>query len=284
MTERISCEFSLIRYVPDVAKGEFVNIGVVLQRAGAANGGIPLVRFTRNWARVRCLHADADIELLENLEAEILSRLRLEGSQPRGGDTGKKILAQLADTLSNSIQLTEPRACLAEAMPLELDQLMRLYIEPIKVPVTRTRTGRALIVASMRDHFERGGVWNSMAKHIAAAQYTQRGDPLKIDCGYRPNGIIRMFHAVSLATDIEAAKSIAYTAPRLFAGVKQVADATLELTAVVEPIDIVTSNRESEAAELYEFGVRSMESENIRVITTNNLAAAAQTARTELRI
>jgi hypothetical protein len=136
----------------------------------------------------------------------------------------------------------------------------------------------------MRDGFERGGVWNSMAKHIAAAQYTQRGDPLKIDCGYKPNGVIRMFHAVSLASDIEAAKSIAYTAPRLFAGVKRVTDATLALTAVVEPIDTVTSDRESEAAELYEFGVRTMESENIRVITINNLEAAAAAARQELKV
>ncbi len=28
------CEFFLLRYVPDVVKGEFVNIGVVLLEAG----------------------------------------------------------------------------------------------------------------------------------------------------------------------------------------------------------------------------------------------------------
>ncbi len=282
MKERIPCEFSLIRYVPDVAKGEFVNIGVVLQKAAA--GEAPLVRFTRNWSRVRCLHADADLQLLENLEAEIIERLRLEHNPPGPFETSKKVLAQLADSLSNSIQITEARACLAETIPLELDQLVRLYVEPIRVPVSRTRTGRARIAAAMRDQFERGGVWASMAKHIAAAQYTERGDPLKIDCGYRPNGVVRMFHAVSLASDIEAAKSLAYTAPRLFAGLKRVADATLELTAVVEPIDAIAEDRESEAAELYSFGVSTMERENIRVITTSNLAAAAQTARNELRL
>ena len=34
MAERLQCEFSLIRYVPDVVKGEFANIGVVLREAG----------------------------------------------------------------------------------------------------------------------------------------------------------------------------------------------------------------------------------------------------------
>ena len=52
MAERLQCEFSLIRYVPDVVKGEFVNIGVVLRNAGGAE-----VRFTRDWARVRCMDA-----------------------------------------------------------------------------------------------------------------------------------------------------------------------------------------------------------------------------------
>jgi len=41
---------------------------------------------------------------------------------------------------------------------------------------------------------------------------------MKIDCGYRPNGVIKMFHAVSLDGDLEAAKVLAYTAPRCAMG------------------------------------------------------------------
>ena len=39
MRERVQCEFFLIRYVPDVVKGEFTNIGVVLRQAAAPAGG-----------------------------------------------------------------------------------------------------------------------------------------------------------------------------------------------------------------------------------------------------
>ncbi len=34
VAERFQCEFFLIRYVPDVVKGEFANIGVLLREAG----------------------------------------------------------------------------------------------------------------------------------------------------------------------------------------------------------------------------------------------------------
>ena len=64
------CEFFLIRYVPDVVKGEFTNIGVVLREAGRRDGAA-VVRFTRDWSRVRCMDADADVGLLESLEGEI---------------------------------------------------------------------------------------------------------------------------------------------------------------------------------------------------------------------
>ena len=43
----------------------------------------------------------------------------------------------------------------------------------------------------------------------------QPGDPLKIDCGYRSDrsravaAVVRMFHAVSLEADVEAAKVLA---------------------------------------------------------------------------
>ena len=65
MQERVPCEFFLIRYVPDVVKGEFVNIGVVLREAGGdGSGAAARVRFTRDWARVGCVDAEAGLALL----------------------------------------------------------------------------------------------------------------------------------------------------------------------------------------------------------------------------
>ncbi len=306
MRDRLACEFFLIRYVPDVVKGEFTNIGVLLREVrGAAGDGVrsqadrnpdtramdtrAMVRFTRDWSRVRCMDADADIGLLQALEGEIAARL------PVSDVDWKPVLGVLEDTLSNSVQITEARACLAESMPAELEQLMRMYVEPFKVKTERKRTGRAAIAGAMRTEFERAAVWGLMRKRIAASLYTRPGDPMKIDCGYRAEvsdaggggdgGVVRMFHAVSLEGDVEAAKGLAYSAPQLRDGVARVEGLALELTAVVEALRGVAGEElEDEATERYRFGVEAMERQAIRVVTINDLARAAQTARLELRV
>ena len=276
MPDRIQCEFYLIRYVPDPVKGEFTNIGVLLREAGRQDS--TQLRFTRDWSRVRCMDADADIGLLEALEGEIGARLQMSATDP------KPVLATIEDSFSNSIQMTEPRACLAESIAAELDLLMQMYVEPLRVKQDRRRTGRAAIAAAMRTQFERAGVWALMRKRIAASIYTQPGDPMKIDCGYRPNGVIKMFHAVSLEADVEAAKVLAWSAPRLVEGVQRVEGAKLELTAVVEPLRAVSDDQDDEDTERYRFGVETMESQQIRVLTMNDLARAAETARIDLRL
>jgi hypothetical protein len=276
---RVPCEFFLIRYVPDVVKGEFVNIGVLLREAGGT--ATPRVQFTRDWSRVRCMDAEADIALLEAVEQEIAARLRLAvtAQNPKG------ILSILQDSLSNSLQMTEPRATLAENLATEMELLLKLYVEPVKVPRLRTKTGRAAIAGAMRTEFERAGVWAMMRKRIAAAEYTRAGDPLRIDCGYRPNGVVKMFQAVSLAGDVETAKVLAYSAPQLRDGVVRIEGAKLELTAVVEPLRAIngeSSEDGDESIERYRFGVETMERQEIRVVTLNDLARAAATAQREL--
>ena len=289
--ERVPCEFFLIRYVPDVVKGEFVNIGVLLREA-AREGGVlrpGQVRFTRDWNRVRCMDADADVGLLEGLEQEIATRLRagVSARDPKG------VLEVLEDSLSNSVQMTEPRATLAESLVTEMEQLMRLYVEPLKAARGKAKSGRASIQATLRREFERSGAWALMRKRIPAAMYTRAGDPLRLDCGYRsrpgkaePDGIVKVFQAVSLDGDLEAAKVLAYSAPQLREGVLRVEGTRLELTAVVEPLRAVSDFEEDadldEAGERYAFGVDTMERQEIRVVTLNDLARAAATAQREL--
>jgi hypothetical protein len=292
LADRIQCEFHLIRYVPDVVKGEFVNIGVILREAPAsATASESVVRFTRDWARVRCMDSDADTALLEALEGEIAERLRL------GEADTKPVMQLLEDTLSNSLQISEPHAALSESIPVELEQLMRMYVEPMKVRQERRRTGRAAIQATMRTEFERAGVWSMMRKRIAASLYTRPGDPMRLDCGYRATaqaggegvsgglsgGTIRIFQAVSLEGDVDGAKGLAWAAPQLREGVRRVEGADLDLTAIVEPLRTV-SDTADEAADRYRFGVEAMEREAIRVVTLSDLARVAETARMELRV
>jgi hypothetical protein len=285
--DRVPCEFFLIRYVPDVVKGEFVNIGVLLREVEAAGGDAPpqvQIRFTRDWRRVRCMHADADIGLLEALEQEIAVRLQAGVSV----HDPKAVLDVLTDTLSNSVQITEAKATLAENVTTEMEQLMRMYVEPLKGPRIKAAgeqalIGRAKLQWAIRKEFEQTGVWGQMWKKIAASKYTRAGDPLKIDCGYRPNGVIRMFQAVSLAGDVEAAKGLAFSMDALRGGLKRIEAAELDLAAVVEPLRSVAEPG-SEAEERYLFGKDTMERQQIRVLTISDLNRAAQTARLELQV
>ena len=280
MSGRIECEFFLVRYVPDPVKNEFVNIGVVLrpQRASAVEAAA--VRFTRDWARVRCVDPEADIEMLEALEAEM--RRRMAGQE---GDT-KPLLETMQDSFSHLLQITEPKACLAENLAAELDQLMGLYVEPRRQKTRSAVSGRQAIARSMRMQFERAGVWDLMRRRIAAAAYTRPGDPLKIDCGYRPNGVVRMFHAVSLQSDVELAKVLAFSVPALRAGVMRVEKAELELTAIVEPLRGADGEigGDEEDVQQYRFGVETMEAQQIRVLTVNDLERVGETAKRELRV
>src|ERR1700683_3182566 len=123
MAHQLQCEFSLIRYVPDVVKGEFANIGVVVREAGSSSAE---VKFTRDWSRVRCIDPQADTEMLESLEGEIAARL---ASGVELTVNAKPMMETLEDSLSNSVQLTAMRGTLTENMPAEMDQLMRMYVE-----------------------------------------------------------------------------------------------------------------------------------------------------------
>ncbi len=275
MSERIQCEFYLLRYVPDAVKNEFVNIGVMLREVGRAE--TTRVKLTRDWSRVRCMDPDADTGLLEAMEGELAERVR-------DGGTGRQpVMTMLEESLSTSVQMSEVRGALAESVPAEMEQLMRLYVEPLREKVTRRKSGRASIVASMRGEFERAGVWDLMRKRIAAAAYTRAGDPLKLDCGYRPNGVIRMFQAVSLDGDLEAAKVLSYSAARLREGVQRVENGALDLAAIVEPLRAVAAE-DGEAADRYRFGVETMEEAQIRVLTVADLGRVAETAKRELRV
>ena len=273
--QRRACEFQLLRYVPDAVRNEYVHIGVILREQGSLDAAE--VRFTRDWRRVRCLDPDADTALLEGMESELKRRFQaeLDGS----------LMRLLTEALSLSVQMTEPKAYLAESIPAGVEELMRLYVEPPPRERVPRLSGRAAVQARMRTEFERAGVWELMRKRIAASEYTRPGDPLRIDVGYRPNGLIKMFHAVSLEPGVEMAKVLAFSAASLRAGVERVEKAQLELTAIIEPAaKLGATDAEPERLEMYRFGVETMEEHQIRVLTTSDLGRVAETARREFRV
>jgi hypothetical protein len=265
MKERRQCEFFLLRYVPDAVKDEFVNVGVVLFES---SGGWADVRFTKDWKRVRCLDPDADVEMLEGLEREIKDRL-LEG-----GSSQEWLLKRMEDTFSNAIRLTPTKAVLADSPQEEIGRLAEMYLERAKKE-SRAVGGRIQIFQTMRGEFERQGVWALMRHNVAVSEYTHRGDPLKIDAAYRPNGTVHMYHALSLETDVNAAKVLAFTYPKLQEGVMRAERAETALTAIVES----EIDREDDVTM---FALETLAASRIMVATTAELPRIGASVRQQM--
>src|SRR5690348_8047555 len=130
MRSRRQCSFQLVRYVPDPVRNEFVHIGVLLGN-GEPGGGRGLLdwKFTRDWRRVRCLDPEADTGLLEGMEGELRSRLEDDLRRP---EAERRFTRILDESLSLNVQLTEPKAYLAESMIAGMEELMKMYVDPPK--------------------------------------------------------------------------------------------------------------------------------------------------------
>lgn len=266
MMAKQPCNFFLLRYVPDAVKNEFVNVGLVL----LAEDSAPEVRFTQDWGRVQCLDSQADIPLLESLGAELREQLRT--SEDRNS-----ILKRIQDSFSNAVQPSESKACLAEFPAKEADELARLYLERPRRRGTRELSSRQMIRQTMQEEFEGVGVWALLRKEIKAAEYTRNGDPLKIDFGYSANSTIKMCHAIALSSDVNSAKLLAFSFPRVAEGIHRSENKRAELTAVVED-DL------DRADEAISFGWETMEQQQIRVMPVSAMRRYAEMAAQELRI
>jgi hypothetical protein len=224
MPDKVPCKFFVLRYAPDAVKNEFINIGLVLlPPAGGAQ-----IRFTHDWSRVRCLDPEVDLEVLQALEADLREKLR-----EMNGDHDF-ILRRIQDSFSNALQTSEFQACLAESPVTEADELAHLYLERPRRRQSRTPSTRQAIFQQMRAEFESAGVWPVLRKEISASEFTRSGDPLKIDCGYSPNGTVKLFHAVSLQSDVNVAKVLAFSFPQIAEGIRVAQRKQAQLTAVVE--------------------------------------------------
>ena len=243
---------------------------MVLRTGDAEEVQFADVQLTTDWRRVRCLDPEADLEAFTELEAEIRKVLAT------GGTDREWLMHRMQDTFSNAIQLSPAKAVLAESPQVELGVLADMYLERQR-HATRTLSGRQTILRAMRSEFTKQGVWDFLLQDIQAARYTHAGDPLKIDCGYRPNGVIRLFQAVSLESDLNAAKVLAFSYPELRRGFLSIEGADPVLTAVVEP-------ELDRADERITFALHTMREHEINVATIADMPRIAETARIELRL
>jgi hypothetical protein len=213
-SELKECSYFLARYVPDVVKGEFINIGVFL--FCPAEQFLDCV-FSDDWRRVKHFHPHADTEFFKLLQAYFEQEIG-----EHKGDFESYVL-ELQQSYSNLIQLSPPQPCLTPNLRAQLQDLFERYVGARVAGPTEQDT-RMYIRQRMTDSLSRYGVLEHrlFEKRIPASQWTGVGDPFAFDFGYKPheqagkpNGRLKLIHSVSLQRDPKLVEALVWTFERV---------------------------------------------------------------------
>ncbi len=202
------CSIYLVQYVPDLVRGECMNIGLFLHCAAEKYLGC---RFTDDFRRVKGFHPQADLELLRELQHHC------EELGDEQGEDLEGYLESMQRSFSNLIQLAPRRTCLLADPQSEIQALFERYVGP-RVGGPEPEDTRLRVKQRLNAALVEAGVWEKLQKRVPASAWTHRGDPFTFDYGYtqqrvegKPNGHIRFIHALSLKRDTELAKVLVYT-------------------------------------------------------------------------
>lgn len=268
MGEKRKLEFFLLRYVPDAVKGEFVNFGLVAIGGGLNGAVLADVRFTKDSSRLLCLDPQADLDVLEKLQDELIHEIGRAKDQA-------ELLRRIEDSFSNVIQLSPVMPSVTEKIAAaEIEEVARIFLETPKIRRTREPAGRKKVLEIMRNEFEKAGVL-PLLNPVPVEPYTKVGDPLEFDFGYNTGKEIKLFHAVSLRASVDSAVMLAARYPKIVPVMEKVVGAAPILTAVVEA-------QLDRARTEVGFALEMMEESKIRVAETGEMRGIAEGVRVEL--
>ncbi len=246
---------------------DFVTVGLLLLES---DGGFAEVRFTRDWKMLQCVAPDVELEWLRMVENEI--RGNLERSRHR-----QELLDMVRERFGGMIDVAPSKAVLTEDPVKEMEVLTSMYLLPMeRGERVRYRTGRAAIVDSMKEAFINVGVLELMQRDVDVVQYTGRGDPFRIDFGYRAGSAVKMFHAVSVAANVDQALALGYRYSQIDAGMRR-ENLRASLTAVMDEGPALQEERTR-------FAIGMLEQNSVRVKTVGEIAEIADEVRRELRV
>lgn len=210
------CSYFVVRYAANLTRNEGINIGVLLHCPEEHYLGC---LFAGDFRWVRRFDPRADLNLLGELQQHMEEQI-----ESRGPD---RYLKELTESLSNTLQIEGPRACLLEKPAVSLQDVYARNVgrDTAAAPAAETRLR---IKHRLAAAFADAGILDLLEKRIAAERWTQPGDPFAFDFGYERRGAVRLIHALSLRRDTQLAKTLVYTIER----VRRSEDAAL--TAVVE--------------------------------------------------
>lgn len=259
--------YLVLRYVPNLVRDEWVNVGVILEDPRKQMARARLIEDDAEILRVRRLHPSADDRLLREFPGAFRTELASTGASPAW-------IAKMEDTFSSTLQFSSRKAVVAEDFDAELD---RLYQEQVAIPPRTSRGAailentRAWIRMKMNDVFRRHRILAKMEKGVRAEQFTQTGDPMRIDYGYRFNATRGYVQAFSLTRDPAQAKALAYTAECIRAR-----HAKSEFTAITEAAPLEDNPR-------HQFILRLFDEQKISIVPLPQAEAFAERLRMRLQ-
>ncbi len=263
---RNTLRYRVLRYTPNLIRDEWVNIGVLLEDVNGSRRAARLIEETSEIARVRRLHPGADENLLRALPAEFDARLRAPEAEVR------VYLEKLGQTLSNVLQFSPARAVLAEDFDAEMDRLFHDHVA--RPPATRggiIENTRAWIRARLNDVFRRHRILGKLERSVRVEEFTQSGDPMRLDYAYRYNGTRGYLQALALGRDPSQAKVLAYTAECIRART-----ANSEFTAITEVEPAPENPR-------HRFVAGLLEAQHIPVVPLSGIERFAERLRPRLQ-
>jgi hypothetical protein len=243
----------ILRYVPSLLSDDGVNIGVLLYDPSTGERRLRVAEGPNELSRLRRLRPPFDEEWLRGLPGHLESRL---GAGSRSNGNGGPVRSTLRNghgnptpdatdwlqivekwdaTLSQSLQLADPKATTAADMNDELD---RLYNERVAVAAATgpARPSRPNSRPDMRRYceqvFRQAHIWDRIQKAVRLDEFTFPGDPMRIDYSYsRDNHKRRGFiQTISLTRDPGDARLFAYAADHIM----RLAPFASEFTAVTD--------------------------------------------------
>jgi len=271
----IPCSYYVVRYVPHAEREEFLNIGLLLH---SAEEQFLDCLFSRDFRRVKRFHPQADMEFLRELQGYFEQQIQQHEDNLQG------FLDEMQQSLSHLIQLAPARPVLTAEPQAQLQRLFERLVGKRQADLPAADT-RMRIKQRLVEALRRARVFSDkrFEKRIPAEPLTHPGNPFHFDFGYRPlvaggkpNGHLKLIHALSLRRDHELASVLSLTMG--YVRSKQPA----ELTAIIEgwpPRGDKTAGHSYRILQDAEIAMRPVaEVDGFATSISNELVASAPTA------
>jgi len=218
--------YRTLRYVPNLVRDEWVNIGVLVFDEISGDRRLRLIEEPEEYARVRRLHPQADESILQRLRDELDQRLETAPELFRGNGQSHtegngradwlKLLDKWDTILSNALQLSPQRGVEAHDLDAEVERLYREQVAPQRgIARVGSPNSRAQMRSYCNQVWQSAGVWSRIGKNVRVEEFTFPGDPMRIDYAYPRSRPHRFAQTLSISRAPGDVKSLAWTVERM---------------------------------------------------------------------